>query len=420
MSVGTGDEMYQAEPVQLLNADNIDTVAHDLPLMVRKALKLTTRLQRGSMEIELPDGRMFHVRGREPGPHGHIKVNDFGFARRLIAEGDVGIAEANLRGEWESRNLTSFLQLFAENAQVIARLLDAQPLMKLWQMLRHWMNANTKRGAKRNIHAHYDIGNAFYSTWLDRTMTYSSAIFEKGDNDLAAAQTRKYRCLAEQTGLQAGEHVLEVGCGWGGFAEYAAKEVGCRVTGLTISQEQFDFARKRMFEAGLADRVEIKLQDYRDETGVYDRIASIEMFEAVGEKFWPVFFQQMRDRLRPGGTAGVQVITIGEEYFDHYRRDVDFIQRYIFPGGMLPTKHILKKLGETFSVPLSGERAFGLDYAETLAQWRDRFRAAWPQLSTMGFDARFKRLWEYYLAYCEAGFRAGTIDVRQMIFARPG
>jgi cyclopropane-fatty-acyl-phospholipid synthase len=407
-------------PVVLIEAGTIETVARDLPLVVRKALRLATKLHVGSLDIELPDGRTFQARGKEPGPHGHMKVNDLGFAKRLILEGDVGIAEANLRGEWESRNLTNFLQLFAENSQIIARMLEAQPLMRFWQNVRHWMNRNTRRGSKRNIHAHYDIGNRFYSTWLDRTMTYSSALFEKGDNDLAAAQTRKYRSLAEQTGIRQNDHVLEIGCGWGGFAEFAAKEIGCRVTGLTISKEQFDFAQKRMFEAGLAEKVTIKLQDYRDERGTYDRIASIEMFEAVGEKFWPVFFRQMHDRLRPGGSAGLQVITIHEESFESYKREVDFIQHYIFPGGMLPSGKIMQQLGDRFGVPLKSERAFGIDYAETLAQWRERFRNAWPQLVPMGFDTRFKRLWEYYLAYCEAGFRAGRIDVRQMFFARQG
>ncbi len=419
MIADASTDYMKPEPVQILNADNIDTVAHDLPLVVRRALQMTTRLERGSLDIELPDGRLFQVRGRHAGPHGHIKVNDFRFAKRLLTEGDVGFAEANLRGEWESRNLTSFLHLFADNYPVIARMLESQPLMRIWQNFRHWMNRNTKRGSKRNIHAHYDIGNAFYSTWLDRTMTYSAAMFAKGDNDLSSAQTRKYRHLATHTNISANDHVLEIGCGWGGFAEFAAREIGCRVTGLTISKEQFDFTRKRVFEAGLAEKVEVKLQDYRDERGVYDRIASIEMFEAVGEKFWPTFFRQMRDRLKPGGSAGVQVITIKDENFENYRKEVDFIQHYIFPGGMLPSLNVMRQLGEQHGVPMREQRPFGLDYAETLAQWRERFRAAWPQLTPMGFDIRFKRLWEYYLAYCEAGFRAGTIDVRQIFFGRP-
>jgi cyclopropane-fatty-acyl-phospholipid synthase len=212
--------------------------------------------------------------------------------------------------------------------------------------------------------------------------------------------------------------VLEIGCGWGGFAEYAAREFGARVTGLTISKEQFDFATERMRKAGLEDRVEIKMQDYRDEKGLFDRIASIEMFEAVGEEYWPTYFSQLRDRLKEGGKAGLQVITIQDELFSSYKREIDFIRRYIFPGGMLPTPTIMRRMGNKHGLELSAERIFGLDYAVTLAHWRDRFRKAWPQLTPMGFDEHFRRMWEYYLAYCEAGFRAGTIDVRQMTFAK--
>jgi cyclopropane-fatty-acyl-phospholipid synthase len=212
--------------------------------------------------------------------------------------------------------------------------------------------------------------------------------------------------------------VLEIGCGWGGFAEFAAREIGCRVTGLTISREQFDFAERRIAEAGLSGRVEIKLADYRDETGLYDRVVSIEMFEAVGEAYWPAFFRQVRDRLKAGGRAALQVITIREESFDWYRREIDFIRRYVFPGGMLPSPTILRDLGVRSGLPMEDERIFGLDYAATLTHWRERFRAAWPELTPLGFDERFRRLWEYYLAYCEAGFRSGNIDVRQVVFAK--
>jgi cyclopropane-fatty-acyl-phospholipid synthase len=288
----------------------------------------------------------------------------------------------------------------------------------VWQNFRHWLNRNTKTGSRRNIHAHYDLGNAFYSKWLDRTMTYSSALFEPHDNDLSSAQTRKYRALAEQIQVGPNDHVLEIGCGWGGFAEFVAKEYGARVTGLTISTEQYNFAKQRVFDAGLADKVDIKLQDYRDETGVYDKIASIEMFEAVGREYWNTYFRQLRDRLRPGGRAGLQVITIREHLFNDYVSEQDFIRRYIFPGGMLPTPTIMKELGATVGVPLIHDRAFGLDYARTVAEWRERFISAWPSLTPLGFDERFRRIWQYYLHYCEAGFRAGTIDVRQMIFAK--
>jgi cyclopropane-fatty-acyl-phospholipid synthase len=213
--------------------------------------------------------------------------------------------------------------------------------------------------------------------------------------------------------------VLEIGCGWGGFAEYAAAERGCRVTGLTISKEQHDYAARRIFEAGLSERVEIKLQDYRDERGIYDSVASIEMFEAVGQEYWGVYFRQLAERLRAGGRAGLQVITIQDRLFENYRREIDFIRRYIFPGGMLPSPQIMRSLGEKVGLVHSHERVFGTDYATTLAEWRARFREAWPTLVPLGFDERFRRMWEYYLAYCEAGFRVGNIDVRQIVYAKP-
>jgi cyclopropane-fatty-acyl-phospholipid synthase len=250
-------------------------------------------------------------------------------------------------------------------------------------------------------------------------MTYSSALFEEHTTDLTSAQTNKYRRLAEAIDLKPGQKLLEIGCGWGGFAEFAAKQ-GAKVVGLTISQEQRDFAERRIHEAGLSEKVEIRLQDYRDERGGYDRIASIEMIEAVGEQFWPNYFSQLRDRLLPGGLAGIQAITIQDRLFPSYRRDVDFIQRYVFPGGMLPSPQVLKQLGEAFGVPVIRERIFGQDYAKTLAIWRSNFREAWPHLMPSGFDDRFRRLWEYYLSYCEAGFLSGNIDVRQVVFAKSG
>jgi cyclopropane-fatty-acyl-phospholipid synthase len=346
-------------------------------------------------------------------------IHSLDFAKDLASGGEVGISEAFIKGHWESPNLTHFLELFCVNQPVIQKLLDGKPLVRLVQRMRHWLNRNTKSGSRRNIHAHYDLGNQFYSAWLDTTMTYSSALFTGKARDLASAQTAKYAALASEIDLRPEHHVLEIGCGWGGFAEYAAREIGARVTGLTISKEQFDFATARMQAAGLSDRVTIKMLDYRDETGVFDRIASIEMFEAVGEEFWPAYFRQLRDRLAPGGKAGLQVITIQEALFKGYKREIDFIRRYVFPGGMLPTPTIMRDMGEQHGLSLSGERIFGHDYAITLAHWRDRFRIAWPQLTPLGFDERFRRLWEYYLSYCEAGFRAGTIDVRQMVFAKP-
>jgi cyclopropane-fatty-acyl-phospholipid synthase len=389
----------------------------NLPATVRTAFKLAEQICCGTLEVSLPDGRRLSFKGPAEGPTAQLVIRDYRFAWRLLQSGDIGIAEAYLRGEWETPDLTQFLYLFCVNQDMLQAVL-AHPMVRWVQTFRHWLNRNTRRQARKNIHAHYDLGNDFYAAWLDPTMTYSSALFDQGSNDLSAAQLRKYQSLAQQIDLKSAHTILEIGCGWGGFAEYAAKTVGANVVGLTISHEQFDYAKRRVFEAGLAEKVDIRLQDYRDERGSYDRIASIEMLEAVGEQFWPDYFRQLRDRLVPGGLAGIQTITIQDRLFDNYRREIDFIRRYVFPGGMLPTPSTLKALGQGFGLPLAGEKVFGHDYALTLATWRARFRAAWPGLVPFGFDERFRRLWEYYLSYCEAGFLSGNIDVRQMVFAK--
>ncbi len=408
--------MADAIPV---TPDNIDDVLADLPRLARLALGFAARLKRGTLDITLLDGRVVRMGGGEPGPKAAMTLHSYSFASRLINSGDIGIAEAYLNGEWDTPDLTQFLYVFCVNYDLIQTMLGDKPLVRFLQIVRHWFNRNTRRQARRNIFAHYDIGNAFYSAWLDPSMTYSSALFEDGTADLTAAQHNKYRRLGEAIDLQPGQRLLEIGCGWGGFAEYAARTFGADVVGLTISREQRDFAQQRIREAGLSDKVEIRLQDYRDERERYDRIASIEMIEAVGEQFWPNYFSQLRDRLLPGGLAGIQAITIRDSSFKSYRREVDFIQRYVFPGGMLPSPQILKSLGERFGVPVIRERIFGQDYAKTLATWRNNFRSAWPNLTPLGFDERFRRLWEYYLAYCEAGFLSGNIDVRQVVFAKP-
>jgi cyclopropane-fatty-acyl-phospholipid synthase len=403
-----------------LTPENVERALSDLPRIVRLAFGFGSRLRRGTLDVTLPDGRCVRLGGAEPGPAAAMTIYGYGFATRLLNGGDIGIAEAYLHGEWDTPDLTQFLYLFCVNQDLIKAMLGDNPVMRFVQIIRHWFNRNTKRQAQKNIFAHYDIGNAFYSAWLDPSMTYSSAMYEDATQDLMAAQNNKYRRLAEAIDLQPGQKVLEIGCGWGGFAEFAAKNYGAHVVGLTISKEQRDFAQKRIQDAGLADRVEIKFQDYRDERGQYDRIASIEMIEAVGEQFWPQYFSQLRDRLLPGGLVGIQAITIQDKFFQTYRREVDFIQRYVFPGGMLPSPAILTSLGAKFGVPVIRERIFGQDYAKTLATWRDNFRAAWPSLTPLGFDDRFRRLWEYYLAYCEAGFLSGNIDVRQVVFAKTG
>ena len=402
----------------VLTPSNQDHLLRGLPALVRKGLRRVSSLSAGTLDVTFPDGRTLRIPGAEPGPHGHLVIHDYRFLRRVLSAADMGVAESYIAGEWSSPDVTGFLELFCINEHLMDGALVAQPLVRSFLRLRHWLNENTRRRARRNISAHYDLGNDFYSHWLDSTMTYSSGLFPTGDEDLPAAQNEKYRHLAEKTGVESGHHVLEIGCGWGGFAEFAAKEIGCRVTGLTISREQHDFARRRIFEAGLAEKVEIRMQDYRDERGLYDRIASIEMFEAVGEKYWPVYFRTLFDRLKSGGAAGIQVITIQDRLFDRYRTTPDFIQRYVFPGGMLPCPSALDRESTAAGLKRVDERVFGRDYARTLALWRDRFWENWPKLEPMGFDTRFKRLWEYYLHYCEAGFRAGNIDVRQIVYAR--
>ena len=412
-----GISLARSDEAIHLDASNIAEFVRGLPAKGRMVLKAGIGLPHGTLTVRLPDGRTVKVGGNGPGPDAHLVLHNWRLPGRAFAGGTIGVAESYMDGDWESPDVTTFLELFVVNQEAGEKLAGgANWLIGTIQRVRHWFNENTRSGSKRNISAHYDLGNAFYSKWLDPSMTYSSALFGAGANDLESAQAAKYRALARDTGIGPGDHVLEIGCGWGGFAEFAAREIGCRVTGLTISREQLDYAQSRIQKAGLADRVELKFQDYRDETGTYDRIASIEMFEAVGEKYWDAFFSKVKECLRAGGTAGLQIITIEEEGFQLYRKRPDFIQRYVFPGGMLPTPTILKNLGAEHGLSFLRERVFPQDYARTLAEWRQRFWGAWDSIVPLGFDERFKKLWEFYLHYCEAGFRAEYIDVRQVVY----
>jgi cyclopropane-fatty-acyl-phospholipid synthase len=400
-----------------LHAGNFAEVARGLPAKARMVLSAAMELARGTLKITMPDGRAVVVGGKSPGPSAQVVLKNWRLPSRAFTGGTIGVAESYMDGDWESPDVTSFLELFVVNSEAGEKVAGgASWLLTTVQRMRHWLNENTRTGSKKNISAHYDLGNAFYRQWLDPSMTYSSALFSAGANDLESAQVAKYRALARDVGIGTGDHVLEIGCGWGGFAEFVAREIGCRVTGLTISREQHDFAAERIAKAGLSDKVEIRLQDYRDENGKYDRIASIEMFEAVGEKYWPVFFGKVKDCLRAGGTAGMQIITINEAAYRLYRKRPDFIQRYVFPGGMLPTPAILKSLGAEQGLSFLRERVFAQDDARTLAEWRLRFWESWEKIVPLGFDERFKKLWEFYLHYCEAGFRAEYIDVRQVVY----
>lgn len=391
----------------------------DIPRLVRSAFNILLKINSGTFIAVLPDGRRLRFTGIQPGDEVEMVIHDYAMAWPFFLKGDLGAAEAFLDGMWETPSLTKFLSFFERNREGLQSKLKGMPLARLIERMGHLLSANSKAGSKRNIEFHYDLGNNFYTRWLDKSMTYSSARFEHPGQSLQDAQINKYRSLAERIDLKPEHHLLEIGSGWGGFAEYAAREVGCRVTGITISKEQLAFARERMEKQGLSDRVEIRYQDYRDVSESYDRIASIEMFEAVGEQYWPTYFGKLHDCLKPGGVAGLQIITIHDKSFQRYRRSADFIQRYIFPGGMLPSPTALKNQVSKAGLTWVGNLDFGLDYAETLHQWHDRFKAAWPEIRTQGFDERFRRMWEYYLCYCEAGFRNGNVDVTQLTLARP-
>ncbi|MDX1710500.1 MAG: cyclopropane-fatty-acyl-phospholipid synthase family protein [Rhodovibrionaceae bacterium] len=371
----------------------------------------------GQIDLEMPNGNRHRFVGAQHGPHTRLVVRDNRFLRRFLTGGANGFAEAYIDGDCDVDDLARFLTWAAMNHAAMAETLRGRALPRMVNRIWHLMRPNTRIGAKRNIAYHYDLGNAFYEAWLDPTMTYSSAVFQTPDQTLAEAQRAKYQQIAGLGGFRQGDHVLEIGCGWGGFAVHAAKELGCRVTGITISEEQFEFARRRVHEEGLAERVEIRRQDYRDISGRFDGIASIEMFEAVGERYWPDFFTTLRSNLRTGGRASLQVITIAESFFEQYRRSTDFIQRYIFPGGQLPSPAVLRNQAEAAGLRQIETESHGHSYAQTLAEWRRRFDAAWPRIQTMGFDERFRRMWTYYLAYCEAGFTTERIDVKQVAFA---
>jgi cyclopropane-fatty-acyl-phospholipid synthase len=389
------------------------------PAVFRAAVRLIARNWAiGAITFTMPSGQELHISGSEPGPHARLTIHDFRFIRRALSAGDIGFAEGYMAGEFDTPNLPDLLYVFAGNWDRVHHVTMGNPLAWTVNRIRHAFKPNSRQGAKKNIHAHYDLGNAFYAQWLDPTMTYSAAKYARPGQALPDAQIAKYKALAETMGLQSGQSVLEIGCGWGGFAEYAAKEVGAKVTAITISEEQYAFAKQRMFEAGLNERAEIKMVDYRDVEGRFDRVASIEMFEAVGERYWPSYFGKINEALAPGGRAGLQIITIKDQYFEEYRSRADFIQKYIFPGGMLPSEERLKKVTAKAGFTWTAIERFGLDYAETLAEWHASFDAAWNDIRPLGFDERFRKLWKFYLSYCEAGFRTQRTDVVQLSLAK--
>jgi cyclopropane-fatty-acyl-phospholipid synthase len=389
-----------------------------LPRYFAQVFDVAQSLENGRLDLVLDDGRAFRAEGRHPGPAAVVEVHNPDLFARLIREGDLGFLEAYIDGWWTTPDLQAFMDLVHGRNDALLDGFPAIVLVRAFEKLRHWLRGNSIRQARKNIAAHYDLGNDFYRLWLDETMTYSSALFRSGQEPLEKAQYQKYESMVDQMGAQPGDHVLEIGCGWGGFAEYAAAERGLRVTGLTLSKAQHDYAVERIRAKGLQDRVEIRMQDYRDERGLYDGIASIEMFEAVGEKYWPTYFQVVRDRLKPGRNATLQIITVHDARFDIYRKRVDFIQKHIFPGGMLPSPGVLHDEVRRAGLQVSSSIEFGDSYSQTLRRWHDNFNEHWEEISRLGFDDRFRRMWNLYLTSCAGSFQGGHCDVTQITITR--
>ena len=398
------------------------SVRTTLPAAARAVLGLLPRLQHGTLDLQLPDGSQ--SRFGHGAKHASLRVHDWSVFGRTLRSGDIGFAEAYIDGAWETEDLSALLTLLVANRGALESAVYGSWWGSLLHRLRHALNRNSRRGSARNIHAHYDLGNAFYSQWLDPTMSYSAAWFD-GDNTqpLAQAQQAKMRRALGEAGVQPGARVLEIGCGWGALAQTAARDFGARVTGVTLSTEQLAWARRCIAEAGLAGAIDLRLQDYRDlgltdAAEPFDAIVSIEMFEAVGHEYWDDYFRTLRRCLKPGGRACIQSITIRDDLFDRYLRSTDFIQQYIFPGGLLPGVAQFEARARRFGFSVERRLHFGKDYAETLRRWRDAFVPAEAALRPLGFDTRFMRTWLFYLAYCEAAFEVGTTDVVQFTLRR--
>nr|WP_315426970.1 cyclopropane-fatty-acyl-phospholipid synthase family protein [uncultured Albidiferax sp.] len=399
-------------------------VPSDAPAAARTALKLLQRLRHGSITMQLPDGSM-QVFGNHQqhgdAPTAAMTLKNWNICAAALKSGDIGVAETYIAGDWTTPNLTDLLTVFICNRQEIEDVVYGHWIGRLWYRVKHLLNRNTKANSQKNIHAHYDLGNAFYTLWLDDSMNYSSAWFE-GDLDrpLREAQNAKVRRALAMAHVQPGDRVLEIGCGWGALAEMGTTEFNASVTGVTLSTEQLAFANTRMQRLGVDSRADLRLQDYRDIADApFDAICSVEMVEAVGREYWPTYFQTVARLLKPGGRACIQSIVIDDSLFERYITSTDFIQQYIFPGGCLPCPREFRREAAAAGLEVVDEFAFGPDYAETLRRWRDKFLAARTQVLQLGFDERFMRLWEFYLAYCEAAFDKGNINLVQYTLAKP-
>jgi len=385
-----------------------------VPLAARPLFAKLRRLQRGQLTVVLHNGQHYRITGSQAGPVATLQLHHpLRLTLRLLQRGDIGLAEGLMAGDWSSDELTQVLLVLEQNEEALGRVSLGRPLLQLYDRWQHLLRRNSLRGSRRNIAFHYDLGNDFYRLWLDPSMTYSAALFSHHSESLETAQQRKYQRILEQLDAEPGQHILEIGCGWGGFACYAAAQ-GYHVTGITLSQEQLNYARERVQREGLSDRVELRLQDYRRLGEQFDHIVSIEMFEAVGEAYWDTYFQTLRRCLKPGGRASLQVITIDDSRFKRYRNRADFIQKYIFPGGMLPSVPAFNSHALQAGLTVQAQQFYALDYARTLRRWNTRVEEKSAEILAQGFDERFLAMWRYYLSYCEAGFRSARIDLMQV------
>ena len=390
------------------------------PVAAQRVIQLLSRLQHGTLTVHWPDGSEQRF-GHHDAPFAVLHIHDWSVCAEALKSGDIGFAEGYMRGDWTSPSLTDLLRVLIRNRREMEDMIYGHWAGRLLYRIKHFLNRNNRSNSRKNIHAHYDLGNAFYTLWLDGTMNYSSAWFD-GDlsRPMQEAQTAKVRRALRMTQVKPGDRVLEIGCGWGALAEAATTEFGAHLTGVTLSTEQLAFAQQRLQGLQRADQVALRLQDYRDiSDGPYDAVCSIEMIEAVGREYWPTYFASVARMLKPAGRACIQSIVIDDSLFERYLQSTDFIQQYIFPGGCLPSPSEFRKQAQAAGLQVVDELNFGPDYAETLRRWRHGFMAQLSAVRELGFDDRFIHLWEFYLAYCEAAFDEHNIDVVQFTLVKP-
>ena len=372
----------------------------------------------GSITVYYEKKKIFFHRGVLPGPSAQIRLLKKKCLDDFFLKGDLGWAESYIESNWESSNLSDFLEWGAKNFHEFSKYIRGKWFIILYLRLKHYLNRNSKTGSKKNISFHYDLGNSFYEKWLDKSMTYSSGMFKKESDDLYNAQLNKYRNLAKITDIKNNDKVLEVGCGWGGFSCFLAKNFSADVTAITISKKQYEKVKEKVFTEKLTEKINVKLTDYREIKGLYDKIVSIEMFEAVGEKYWSKYFDVLGSNLKYNGAIGLQTITIEDKFFKKYRKFPDFIQTYIFPGGMLPSIEEMSKVLKSKGLSIEKKQMFGNDYAKTLKMWSKSFENSWENIKKEGFNDAFRRMWRYYLGYCEGGFKSGNINVGQFLIKK--